>query len=100
MKAILVVIFALAIFEASCGNPDPKITGVSVENTNPQIPIPMFGVNGKTYPIQIGSDGHNYYFLEVGVGGYCSRMYPFHYPGCKLCESKDSTILSLLTKQK
>ena len=96
---LVVCLLATTLIE-SCGNPDPKVTGVSVVNTNPPVQIPTFSANGKTYPIEKGSDGHDYYFIDIGVGGYSSRLYPFHYPACKMCATKDSTIISLLTKAK
>jgi len=45
----------------------------------------IFVINNEAYKIYKASDEHEYYLLELGMGGQLSGDMPFHYPGCKKC---------------
>lgn len=44
-----------------------------------------FYIGDKSYNIERGSDGHEYYYLLIGTGGYSNNFKPFHYPDCIKC---------------
>lgn len=41
-----------------------------------------FTVNGRTYAVNLGTDGHEYYSMRIATGGYTNEARDFHYPGC------------------
>lgn len=53
--------------------------------TGDTIPVRSFTVNTRRYEVNTGSDGHDYYYMQIGTGGYSSADRDFHYPSCKLC---------------
>ena len=46
----------------------------------------LFVVNGEVYKVYKGSDNHDYYLLEISMGGQLSSLMPFHYPDCEKCK--------------
>lgn len=50
----------------------------------------FFTVNDKTYEIYTGSDGHQYYSMDICERGYHAETQYFHYPDCKKCFGNDS----------
>lgn len=49
-----------------------------------------FSVNSITYTVYTGSDGHEYYEMRVGTGGYSYGNRHFHYPDCEKCKKRDT----------
>ena len=44
-----------------------------------------FTVEDREYQVHLGSDGHEYYTMYLGTGGYLGQDKDFHYPDCELC---------------
>lgn len=78
MKYLLLILF----FLYSCDQEQLSI------NYNIKKRDKIFVVNGEPYKIYEGSDGHEYYLLEIGMGGQLSSDMPFHYPNCFKCYHK------------
>lgn len=69
-----------------------KLKGDTVKPEYPK----LFSVNDKDYSISLGSDGHEYYGIYLGIGGYSGETKFFHYADCKKCNLRDSVIFSYL----
>lgn len=89
MKKAL-ALFALIVGLASC---DPTDTVTISKNqyralTHDSSTIEL-SVNGTSYQITRGSDGHQYYMVYIATGGYTGGYRPFHLPSCDLCKKYD-----------
>lgn len=50
-----------------------------------------FCIGEYCYPIEKGSDKHEYYLVYIATGGYNGDFRPLHYPGCVYCQFLNSS---------
>lgn len=99
LAKILIVeyLFISTIFIFGCNSSEEKVViplseyrSLKGDTLNkPEYPK-VFTVNNVTYNVYLGSDGHEYYEMYLGVGGNRGTERHFHYPNCKLCHEKKS----------
>lgn len=79
MKQLIILLLITTFI--SCGNGNVSISKEEYNKLKGIPPKRQFKVDGKTYTIFSGSDGHEYYEVWFYNTGY------LHYPGCLLCKS-------------
>jgi len=90
MKQTFACLFVLIVGLVSC-NPTDSVT-ISKDRYRAlthDSSINEFSVNGVSYSISRGSDGHQYYMVYIATGGYTGVERPFHLPSCDLCKKYD-----------
>lgn len=90
MKKIL-ILFTLVITIMSCSDSNTitittknKLNDLTKDST-----VSQLIVNGESYSVVRGNDGHDYYLMYIATGAYTGYDRPFHLPSCDLCKRYD-----------
>lgn len=94
MKIVkLLILFLVGFGFASCDDSD-KVTiskkeYLQLKKDTLALKYPKrFTVANHEYDVFLGSDNHEYYEMQIGIGGYSYSQQYFHYPDCNLCEQR------------
>ena len=103
MNKLIIIILLVTL--VSCGSKNTvtltkeeysKLKGDTIK----PIPTKTFKVDDSEYRILLGSDGHEYYSMCIGSGGYHVSNRHFHYPDCIKCKKQTEELYNLTENNK
>lgn len=95
---VMIILFPICSYLLSgCNNDQSDTVSISKKeyqalkgDSNALLYPKKFYIGDKSYDIERGSDGHEYYLMKIAA--HSSGIFrPFHYPGCVYCQFLNSS---------